>query len=372
MKKVSLLLFIVTLVVVAVSCHKSASVPSGTVYLDLPASADKYFVQNTYFTDSTPNIKATLGRVLFYDSHLSVNNAIACASCHKQANAFADDATFSLGFEGKLTRRNSKGIHNIAGADSFFSVEFINEPGQPLFWDGRERVLFNLADRPITNHVEMGITDPDVLPVKLAALSFYPELFKKAYGDASITSNRISECLSIFMMSIRSSSSRYELSLRGALTLNSQEQMGENLFMGKYNCDNCHHVRGSNIGMYSTIDLKDIGLDQTYGDLGAGAVSGQATDNGKFRTPSLINVALTAPYMHDGRFKTLDEVIDHYSHGIQNSPNLDTTFKSTDGTAVQMNIPDEDKAALIAFLNSLTDYTTVTDPKFSNPFKVKN
>ena len=368
MKKLIVLSALVT-VTFFVACHKNSNIPQGTVYLDLPTTVDQYYPYSIYNPDSTTNLMATLGRVLFYDGHLSVNNAVSCASCHKQTNGFADNTQFSTGFDGRPTKRNSIGIHNLAGFDTFMTNETIESPGQPLFWDGRETILLNLVDRPITNHVEMGIADPNTLPSKLAALSIYPPLFNRVFGDPSITSARISQCISLFMAAIQSKNSRFDLSQQGLISLTTEEKEGELLFNNKYPCGNCHHVFTN---FYTFTDFHDIGLDVNYSDMGLGAIDFSAQDKGKFRAPSLDNVALTAPYMHDGRFKTLSDVIDHYSHGINNSPNLDGLLRNADSSAMKMNISDGDKQALIAFLNTFTDYSTISDPKFSNPFKIKN
>ncbi len=366
MKKLLSILSISVFVAAMISCHKNAVTPSGTVYLDLPATTYSYYLPS--YGDATVNDKATLGRVLFYDGHLSLNNSISCASCHKQEYGFTDNNALSTGFEGKITRRNSKSIHNIAGISSTFSSDLLRR-NTPLFWDGREKSLLDLVDRPITNHVEMGITDPDALAPKLAALSCYPPLFKKAYGDEQVTSGRISECISMFMASIQSANSKFDQYSRSHSTdLNALERTGMILFQSTYNCSGCHHL---NTSYYTFSDFHDIGLDPIYPDNGWGIISNCSANNGKFRVPDLTNIALTAPYMHDGRYKTLDDVLEHYSHNIKNSPNLDPVLKTVDGQPRQMNISTEDKMALIAFLYTLTDYTTIQDPKFSNPFKVK-
>lgn len=372
MKKTYVLLSILSLIVIGYSCKKNVSKSAGTVELELPSTPYTYSAMS-FNSDPTINNKATLGRVLFYDSHLSINNAISCASCHKQAYGFADNVAFSVGYEGRLTYRNSKNIANLEGNDNSgvippFTTLSSNQ-GLPLFWDGRENILTNLVARPITNHVEMGFVDFNTLPQKLSSLSYYSSLFSDAYGDNNITSDRISECVADFLASITSSGSKVDQFIAsGAQTgLSSLEYAGYTLFTSKYNCDNCHHVFSSS---YTVLDFKDIGLDATYTDIGRGTITGNDTDKGKFKVPSLHNVALTAPYMHDGRYKTLGDVIDHYSHGIQSSKNLDQQFRNADGTAKQMNIPDADKEALIAFLNAFTDYNMVTDPKFSNPFKL--
>ena len=353
-----------------ISCHKSnIQAPAGTTTVDLPATTAKYYNSTTEGYNPGINDKATLGRVLFYDGHLSLNNAISCGSCHQQAMGFADGKRFSTGYEGRLTGRNSQSIANLKGTDTTFYSDFLAATNFPLFWDGRENIVKNLINRPITNHVEMGIDDPSVLPAKLASLSFYPPLFQKAYGDPNITTDRISECVAAFIVSIQAHNTKFDRYKAGDVTaLNALETQGLNLFTTKYNCDNCHRVLTSN---YYSSGFVDIGLDESYADKGNGNVTGNSYDYGKFGIPSLRNVALTGPYMHDGRFKTLNDVLEHYSHNIQNSPNLDILLKDGNDKARAMNISDQEKQALIAFLNTLTDYTMITDPKFSNPFKTK-
>ncbi len=359
MKKTVLLCCIALVVVIVYSCKKNNNKSSlNVVALNLPASPDIYYSVNfgdPHYADSMNKV-ATLGRVLFYDGHLSLNNAISCGSCHKQSIGFCDNATFSTGYEGHLTKRNSPGINTLTFAGS-------------LFWDGRENNVFNLSLRPITNHVEMGIDDPATLPDKLAALPYYGQLFKSAYGDNTITVEKITVAIGAFINSIASVKTRLDAYNQGDKSaISAQEIYGMNLFNTKYNCGTCHNGGG---GYYGGGSFKDIGLDESYTDLGRGAITGNASDNGTFRIPNLRNVAITAPYMHDGRYKTLGDVLDHYSHGIANSQNLDPFLKDAKGNPLNMNISDDEKKAIIAFLNTLTDYTMITDPKFSNPFNLK-
>ena len=365
MKKTIALLSVIVMVVAVYSCKKNtANTLTTTAYLDLPSTTASYY-NNNGFPDSIisqRNNQATLGRVLFYDCHLSTNNAIACASCHKQAYAFADNVALSRGYQGMLTKRNSIGISNTSQSFAFF-------------WDGRETNLTNLALRPLTNHVEMGVEDYTSLSNKLAAFPYYGQLFANAFGDSQVTADRISLALAMFMNAINSTHSRLDdFSAGNSSALTAQEIQGKMLFDTKYNCGSCHNNGSGGGGGYSGgggATFLDIGLDQTYTDLGHGVITQQATDNGTFKVPNLRNVALTAPYMHDGRYKTLNDVLEHYSHGINASPNLDTRLNDSSGHPMQMNITDADKQAIIAFLGTLTDYQLVTDPKFSNPFKVK-
>ena len=369
MKKTIAILSIVLLLVVAHSCKKTPAVTGGTVYLDLPAQPYSYFGTVGFFGNVNTgglnyidiNQMATLGRVLFYDTHLSVNNAISCGSCHKQALGFADNAAFSTGFQGMTTKRNSIGITDVTQSSAFF-------------WDGRESNIANLALRPLTNHVEMGIVDSNSMTGKLGALQYYNQLFTNAFGDPQVTTARISASIAVFMQAITSDNTRLDQYNQGnASALTAQEIQGKFLFDTKYPCGSCHNNGGGGSGGYGGgggANFLDIGLDANYTDLGHGVISGVATDNGTFKVPDLRNVAITAPYMHDGRYKTLSDVIDHYSHGIYETPNLDFRLKDVSGKAMQMNITDNEKQAIIAFLGTLTDSHTITDPKFSNPFKV--
>jgi cytochrome c peroxidase len=359
MKKLTAIALLVALAVALHACRKTekptitSTISGQTVTLDLPPSVAPYFPGNDNF-----NRVATLGRVLFYDSHLSANNAVSCASCHKQAFGFADNTAFSFGFENGATKRNTPGITQM-------------KPFGPFFWDGREQDLKNLIMLPVTNHVEMGIEDASVLPGKLAALPYYHNLFGKAFGDSSITVDRISEAVSLFLQAIGTGSqSRFEMFSSGAQSaLNSQEAYGMTLFDNTYNCRSCHG--GGPSGYSGNDEFRDIGLDSRPQDGGQGAITGNASDIGKFKVPNLRNVALTAPYMHDGRFTTLEQVVAHYSDSIKSSANLAPELRDQYGNAKSFNISDSDKAAIVAFLKTLTDYKTTTDDKFSSPFKVK-
>jgi cytochrome c peroxidase len=323
-------------------------------YLDLPATPYAYNV-----TDN--NHLPTLGRVLFYDRQLSLNNSVSCSSCHKQSAGFSDNVAFSVGFEDKKTSRNSMPIQNLNSFGGFFQPS--------LFWDGREHFLPRMVLLPIVNHVEMGITDFDGLETKLSKIPYYRELFAKAYGSEEVTQQKIAEALSMFLISINTVNTRFDRANRGELQLNASESLGKQLFITKYDCNSCHKVEDPN-GYVFAGTFANIGLDPVYSDDGLENVTRQASDAGKFKIPSLRNVSLTGPYMHDGRFSTLDEVIDHYSDQIAAHPNLDVRLRDkTTGEPVVFNISDQEKHAIISFLNALTDMTVVSDPKFSNPFK---
>lgn len=310
---------------------------------------------------SSTNGRFNLGRVLFYDNHLSVNASISCASCHKQALAFSDNVQFSKGFENRLTSRNSLPIQNIGLlADSL-----------KLFWDGREKFLETMVLKPILNHVEMGMGNPDDIVNRVRNYPYYNELFDKAFGSTDVTADKISMALSWFVGSIESSQSRFDRSMEfNGLPLSALEQQGQELFFTKYNCNGCHQTQEP--GFYETNEggFVNIGLDPVYADNGRFNVTHNPSDIGRFKIPDLRNVELTAPYMHDGRFSTLEQVLDHYSHGIADHPNLDPRLKNIDGNAMQMNISVQEKTAIIAFLKALTDFKIISDPNFSDPFVI--
>lgn len=376
MKKYLFLLAAAPLTIFLACNRMDAPAPEGggEAYLDLPDSVYQYFPGPNSPENEAANNLATLGRVLFYERQLSLNNSVSCGSCHKQVYAFADNTAGSVGFENKITGRNTPALQNFGF--SGFMLE-PNAAGGPkfvgdgsLFWDGRERNMQKLVSRPISNHVEMGMTDLDVMAEKVRALSYYKPLFEKAFGTDEINVERISTAIAIFVTSIKAENTRFDQSERmGTAKLSALEEQGMFLFNQKYNCQNCHN---ENLFGYFSGNFRNIGLDAPYSDLGMGVISGNSEDNGRFKVPNLRNVTLTAPYMHDGRFKTLDEVLEHYSHGIKADANLDTVLKDpATGGPMRMNITAHEKEAIIAFLGALTDYDMITNPAYSDPFKIK-
>ncbi|HTH54415.1 MAG TPA: cytochrome c peroxidase [Cyclobacteriaceae bacterium] len=376
-KRVFIPLSILLAMVGLYSCQQKDDPALTTSYLDLPQTPYQY-------NSGAPNDNIpTLGRVLFYDSRLSANSTISCSSCHKQASAFSDNRRFSLGFLGQQTARNSMPIQNLRARNfpnaPILDSSFVSDANLPLFWDGRETLIAAQVLMPITNHIEMGMTIDDVVS-KLSSFSEYSSLFADAYGDSQVTEGRIAIALSRFISSINTSQSKFDLSRQGKAELSAQEANGFSLFLNKYNCNSCHRVLpgqgiqfiGDSIGSGYVPDqaFLDIGLDASPNDIGRADVTHAPSDIGRFKIPTLRNVALTAPYMHDGRFATLNEVIDHYSSGIANSPNLDIIL-TKNNVPNQMMISETEKQSIIAFLNTLTDYQMITDPKFSSPFKSK-
>jgi cytochrome c peroxidase len=308
-----------------------------------PSAAD-----NTPANNPVSNAGATLGRVLFYDKRLSINDAVSCGSCHTQSRGFSDAARFSLGFQGGRTARHSMGLAN----SRYY------QRGR-FFWDERAATLEAQVLEPIQDSTEMGMTLPQLV-TKLAGTNFYGPLFTAAFGDPQITSDRISRALAQFVRAMVSYRSKYDSAFVNgvpnfAATLTAQEETGRTIFEGRARCGGCHGTIA-----HVSDNIHNNGLDAVTIDAGAG--------NGRFKSPSLRNIAVRPPFMHDGRFTTLREVIDHYDAGVQNNPNLSPALRAPDGTPRRLNLTEAEKLALIAFLGTLTDNALLTDPKFADPF----
>ena len=353
------------------------STPYDYASLNLPA----YFITNVpgsplatsiNGTDNTPtnnpiiNDGATLGRVLFYDKKLSANGTIACASCHKQNKGFSDDAVLSLGFNGGSTGRHSMTLIN----SRFY------QRGR-FFWDERAATLEEQVLMPFQDPVEMGMTLEQVVS-KVQEQSYYPSLFTKAFGSAEINADKISKALAQFVRSIVSYSSKYDMGRAMTATpganfpnFTAEENLGKNIFFapiqnGGGACFGCHTTEAF---ISANPGPQNNGLDAvSTTDLGAGSVFNNPIFIGRFKTSSLRNIELTAPYMHDGRFSTLEEVVEHYNSGIQNHPTLSPALKDANNNPVQLNLTTEEKAALVAFLKTLTDNSVSNNVKWSNPF----
>ena len=289
----------------------------------------------------------TLGRVLFYDRRLSVNDRISCSSCHMQQFGFSDTARFSRGFAGGSPRRHTMSLVNTR----FY------RPNR-FFWDERATSLEQLVLMPIQDPIEMGLNANYIVP-KLETAGYYQALFQQAFGSPEITLARVSSALAQFVRSLMSYRSRFDEPLiatgseLAAGYLSAQELQGLELF--RVNCFACH----TSVGHVAVV-ARNNGLDAVSSDEGAGG--------SRFKVPSLRNVAVTAPYMHDGRFRTLEEVIDFYDSGVNNSPNLDSFLQEADGSVVRLKLTGAQKAALAAFLRTLTDRQFLEDPRFGDPF----
>jgi len=363
-------------------------------YLNLPPvnpsykrTLPKYLQAVGIFPKPVSDAKATLGRVLFYDKNLSLDRTVSCASCHKQEKAFSDDVALSTGINGLKGSRNAMPIANVAS----FSGHYVPLNGlQPfLLWDNRAANVAEQSKLAFLNDHEMGMTMSSVAE-RIERLSYYPYLWSETYGDFVVTEERVLECLSEFIGAIGSHRSKFDealerangdinfssidtivnqiytgtdttITLTGLPGFNQSEMRGRDLFID--NCSKCH----SPIRSFQEVLEACNGLDMNYADQGIGALTGNPAENGVFKAPSLRNIALTAPYMHDGRFKSLEEVVEFYDSGVQEHPNLHPNLKHNGTT--KLNLTLQQKLSLIAFLKTLTDINVATDQRFSNPFK---
>ncbi len=344
--KIKIVVTLLALVLVLTSCSDTNEVKS-TRGPNLPSDLHQYelngdvpsFVGRGSITDEM----ATLGRVLFYDKALSINNTTSCGSCHIQSQGFGDGKAVSSGFLNQATPRHSMHLVNMFAHTSYF-------------WDGRANRLQDQVLMPVENHIEMGLDDINLLTAKLAVIDYYEPLFEQAFGSSDVDADRISRALSAFVGSIVSYQAKFDRVKAGEDVFTSLEKFGEELFETKYVCSSCHG--GSNFNsQWREISFANIGLDKEDADPGL---------NGLFKVPSLRNTMVSAPYMHDGRFSTMDEVIDHYSTGLKKNVNLD--WRLTRFGNIGMDISGDEKEALIAFLGTLTDHDLLLDIKFSDPF----
>lgn len=346
--------------VVAASVEDALDLPSPVNYAN-PALPARFLAQPVLGQDNTPadnrvtNAGATLGRVIFHDKRLSLNQTVSCASCHQAEHGFSDPRKFSVGFNGGLTSRNSMGLTNARWYQR-----------GAFFWDERADTLEDQVLEPIKNEVEMGMTLPAVV-ARLSAEAFYAELFTDAFGDANVTSERIAFALAQFVRSIISTGSKFDAGVTANFTnFTAQENLGRQIFNGAGNCNACHGTDNFVPGAA----INNNGLENPYADKGLGGLTGRAQDEGLFKVPSLRNIELTAPYMHDGRFATLEQVVEFYNSGVVAHPNLSPPLRAggPGGPPRRLNLTTNEKAALVAFLKTLTDRSVTTDEKFSDPF----
>lgn len=341
-------------------------VPYNYANLPLPAYLNSPQVngqKNAPANNLVTDLGATLGRVLFYDKNLSANNSIACASCHKQAFAFSDPAQFSTGFNGGKTGRNSMSLINAA-----------YYPNGHFFWDERAASAEAQASGPIKNAVEMGMTMPSLV-AKLQGLPYYPGLFKQAYGTPGIDSVRIVRALAQFVRSLVSYRTKYDAGralvpagqdpvLTPYANFTAEENRGKQIFFSPAGgCGACHGTE-----TFTGPAAQNNGLDLVYADNGKGGVTGDPAQDGLFKAPSLRGIEKSAPYMHDGRFATLEQVVEHYNSQVKAHPNLSGPLRTPQGTPRRLNLNASDKAALVAFLKTLTDTGIETDVKYASPF----
>jgi cytochrome c peroxidase len=326
---------------------KNASLPTPYT-IPLPSFVSDYFDKMPPQEGNPLTVEGiTLGRKLFYDKRLSANNTISCGSCHKQEHAFADNAKFSKGVYDSSGIINSMPLFNLGWARNFF-------------WDGRAPSLNEQITDPITNKLEMASTWGIVLE-RLNGDEEYKTLFKKVFGTDKVNSSHVMKAITQFELTLVSFNTRFDkYYFEGeADALTPQEERGLDIFFGFGNCNHCHSdvLLTDNFFRNNGLDLLPVpGLYNT---------TGKESDRGRMKVPTMRNVALTAPYMHDGRFASLEEVLDFYSSGIhQKSPNIDEHIQPM-GKGLFLT-PDQ-KADLIAFLHTLTDSSFINNEAFSDP-----
>jgi cytochrome c peroxidase len=284
-----------------------------------------------------------LGEALFSDARLSINGAQSCASCHAPARAFSDTVALSLGAEGKRGARNAMPLVNLAWSSSYA-------------WDGGQARIRDQAHAAWINPIEMH-ADPAAVIALLARDAALVAKFRAAFGTPEITAERVTLALEQYLLTIVSADSRFDRALRGGAPLTDEEQRGFELFAmefdparGRRGAD-CFHCHGG--ALFTDFTLKNNGLDLASADAGRAKVTANASERGKFKTPSLRNVAVTAPYMHDGRFATLEEVVAHYDHGVKRAAALDPNLAKHPDEGLRLSAADQ--RALVAFLKTLTD-----------------
>lgn len=308
-----------------------------------------------------------LGRKIFYDPILSANNQMSCASCHALNYALTDNGKrYSMGIDGSVGTRNAMPLFNLAWVERFAPT--VN--GRPLrfFWDGGASSLEAQALDPIVNPIEMKETLPNVL-TKLRNHPEYPALFKKAFGTDSITTKRLAQAIAQFERTIVSSNAKIDRYIinpangrsRDTSVFTPEEMRGFNVFNNedKGDCFHCHNVNSP----YSS-DFQFHHNGHSSNDEGLMRITGKAEDKGKFRTPSLRNLVFTAPYMHDGRFNTLEEVVEFYNSGIvRQYPTDPLLLKHAGG----LGLSSQEKSDLVAFLKTMTDSTLINNPLYAKP-----
>lgn len=299
-----------------------------------------------------------LGRFLFYDPILSQDRSVACAMCHFQAFAFADNVVFSEGINGTPTKRNSMPLFNLAWYNA-------------MFWDGRAASIEQQILHPVRDPAEMALPWADAAK-RINASSFYKPKFKAAFGNQKIDSVLIAKAIGQFLRTMISYQSKFDRVLAGKEFLNKSEYNGFVLMndMTKADCLHCHTTDADPMG--TTFKFSNNGLDTfsnvNYAvDKGLYNVTNNPADVGHFKIPSLRNVMVTAPYMHDGRFKTIDQVLDFYSTGVKRNATIDSKMEHAHKGGV--NLTSQEKEDIKAFLHTLTDSVFITNPAFSNPFK---
>ena len=330
------------LVVLLIACKKEATitpVSSETLVFNQPSHFPS--PNYTYATNPLTQKGFELGRFLFHDPILSLDSSLSCSSCHAQGHGFADhNIPLSKGVDKKFGTRNAPALMNLAWSTSFM-------------WDGGVNHIEVQPLVPLTSEHEMGETMANIV-VKLNRNAFYLKKFKEAFDVDKITDQNLLHALAQFTSMLVSSNAKYDQVLAGKSSFTSQEQQGYTLF--KLKCANCHTEP-----LFTDYSYRNSGLESTIIDIGREKVTQDPNDKGKFKVPTLRNIEITYPYMHDGRFFNLEQVLAFKSSGIQDSPTLDPSLKNG------LNLSKEEQQAIIAFLKTLTDYSFIGNAKYAEP-----
>lgn len=343
-------------------------------HLNLPNTPYSYNIKypeyiTTFVNTNIDYDKATLGRVLFYDKSLSSDKSVSCASCHKQELAFSDDVAFSPGAEGKVTTRNSLALGSVINFRLYYGSEVFT--GIPFFWDNSAATIQEQSQRTLANPNEMNMHITQVHS-RVNSIEYYKPLIKKAFNTEIATGDQILDAIAEFTNSITNYNTkfdngvakhyknRFNTNIEGVnlQDFTALENKGKDVYLT--NCAPCHGTVAGRPGKTES----NNGLYMDYKDKGAAVHAGGSP---RFKVPTLRNVMLTAPYMHDGSLATIDDVIEHYSKNIKNTVGLDPLLRSNN-QALKMNLTEDDKSALKAFLSTMTDEKVISDVKFSDPF----
>jgi len=387
------ILFLGVVLLATFSCQKEASAPT---LLLLPNQIDSLFtaeeiailskqldIEKFDYIRNVPipeQYKIFLGRVLFYDTHLSEDESVSCSSCHQQKYAFADNVAFSRGANGNVTDRNSISLASFGSFAAHYEEEDQTESlvENSFFWDERVGELNEQMLETFANPKEMGMELAEI-GRRVENLDYAKVLHDRAFQGQPVTTHNVVEAIGAFVNSINSTASKFDTSFlfrpsieikEDFLNFDESQNNGKKIFLEK--CASCHafSLEDRLRGLFDNLETTaSNGLDLEYSDIGLATHTSLAEHNGVFKIPGLRNISLTAPYMHDGRFATIEEVIEFYSTGIQAHPNLSDALKDENGAPIRMNFTEQEKQDLTAFLETLTGLIPLLDEELSNPFK---
>ncbi len=317
------------------------------------------------------NNKATLGRVIFYDQSLSIDGKVSCASCHKPELAFADDKRKSKGVNDISTKRNALALATTLSFKISYNPFDASQSRSKFSWDDASPTLDVQVRNAFRIENQMGINDEELFN-RIKSKPYYDILFTKAFGENEVNGERIGQAVEAFINAISSVNSKFDRGLEGAQAFSeespfpnftAEENLGKTIY--NKNCAVCHSPKHN----FTVKSSANNGLGLVYKDKGIGGRINDPKLFGVFKVPFLRNIGLTGPYMHDGRFETLREVVDHYSDGVQAHPNLSPELKDASGNPKRLHLNDEEKDALVTYLKTLSDFSFQYDDRFTNPFK---